>query len=61
MPNIVTSLLVLTKLIQPLFVEMSSSLGTTNDQRIDVALKMQSCDVISTMHCLTSLKIVAEL
>ena len=40
---------------------MSINLGTTNPQRIDVALKWQSCDVISPMHCLTSLKIVAEL
>ena len=40
---------------------MSINLGTTNAQRIDLALKIWSCGVISPMHCLTSLKIVAEL
>ena len=39
----------------------SINLGTTNSQRIDEALKVQSCDVISPKHSLTSLKILAEL
>ena len=30
-------------------------MGTTNAQRIDLALKMQSRDVISPMHCETGL------
>ena len=38
-----------------------STLGPLNTGRIDQALKMQSCDVTSPMHCLTSLKIVANL
>ena len=36
-------------------------MGTTNPQRIDMALKWQGCDVISHMHCPTSLKKVAGL
>ena len=42
-------------------VNKSIKLGTTNPQRIDLALKWQGCDVISPMHCLTSLKKVAGL
>ena len=40
---------------------MSINLVTTNPQRIDLALKVQSWNGISPMHCLTSLKILAEL
>ena len=47
--------------LQPGLVNKSINLGNTNAQRIDQALKVQSCDTISLMHCLTSLNIVAEL
>ena len=47
--------------LQPAEVNKSINLGTINPQRIDLALKRQSCDVISPMHCLTCLKKVAEL
>ena len=46
---------------QPSVVNKIFNLGTTNTQSIDLALKMQSCDIISPMHCLTSMKIAAEL
>ena len=39
----------------------SCHFGTTNADRIDLALKMWSCDGIIPKHCLTSQKIVAEL
>ena len=39
----------------------SINLGTTNPQRIALSLKVRCCDVISPMHCLTNLKVVAEL
>ena len=39
---------------------MSINLGSTYAHRIDLALKIWSCDVISPMRCPTSLKIVAE-
>ena len=47
--------------LQPSALNMSIKLGTTNTHRIDLALKMRSCDIISPMHCLTSLSILAEL
>ena len=47
--------------LHPSAVNKSINLGTTNAQRIDLALKIRSRDVISTMICLTTLKIVAEL
>ena len=47
--------------LQPSQVIKSINLGATNAQRIDLGLKVQSRDVTSLMHCLTSLKIVAEL
>ena len=47
--------------LQPALVNKSIHLGNTNTQRIDLAFKEQSCDVISPMHCLTSIKIVAAL
>ena len=46
--------------LQPGLVNKSINLGSTNAQRIDQALKVQSCDAISLMHCLTSLKIVED-
>ena len=47
--------------LQPTVVNKSFNLRTTNPQKTDLALKRQSCDVISPMHCLSSLKKVAEL
>ena len=47
--------------LQPSVVNTSINLVTTNTYRIDLALKVRSCDVISPMHCLTSPKIVVEL
>ena len=47
--------------LQPAVVNESINLGTTTAQRIDLALKVRSHNVISPMHCLTSLKILAEL
>ena len=35
--------------------------GATSPQRIDQALKVRDCDVVSPKHCLTSLKIAVEL
>ena len=46
--------------LKPAVVNESLNLGT-NDNGIDLALKIRSCDVICPMHCLRSLKIVAEL
>ena len=43
--------------LQPSALNMSIKLGTTNTHRIDLALKMRSCDII----CLTSSSILAEL
>ena len=40
---------------------MVINLGITNAENIDLALKIPSCDVSSTMQCIISLKIVAEL
>ena len=45
----------------PSAVNKRTNLGTTNIQRIDLALEMGSTDIISPIHCLTSLKIAAEL
>ena len=42
-------------------VNKSINSGTTNTHRIDLPLKIHSCDIISPMFCLTSLKIAAEL
>ena len=39
----------------------SINLGATNAARIDLALKNRSRGVVSPMHCLICLKIVAEL
>ena len=39
---------------------MSVNLGATSAQRMDQALKVQSRDVTVNMHCLISLKILAE-
>ena len=47
--------------VQPSVVNKSLNLGTTNTDRIDLALKFLRFDVISPMHCLTSLKKLAEL
>ena len=47
--------------LRPSLVDISFNLGTTNTQRIDLALKVRSCDVISPMHGLTSLNILAVL
>ena len=47
--------------LQPSAVNKSINKGTTKAQRIDLPLKMQSCDVISPLHCLNGLKIVVEL
>ena len=46
---------------QPALVNKSINSGTTSNHKIDLALKIQSSDVISPMHCRTSLKIVAEM
>ena len=45
--------------LQASLVNKSINLGTTNAQRIDLALKVRSRGVISPMHSLTSLKILA--
>ena len=37
------------------------NLRTTNAHSIELVLKIRWCDVISSMHCLTSLKIVVRL
>ena len=42
-------------------VNKSINLGTTSAQRIDLAIKVRSSDVIRPTHCLTSLKNLAEL
>ena len=47
--------------LQPALVKMSINFGTTNAQRIYLALKVRSCDIISPMLCLTRMNIVAEL
>ena len=47
--------------LQPSVVNTSINLVTTNAYRSDLALKVQSCDVISHMHCLIRLKIAVEL
>ena len=47
--------------LQASAVNKSINLVTQNAQRIDLALKMQSCVIISPMHHLTILKIEAEL
>ena len=47
--------------LQPAVVNEYVNLGTTNAHRIDLALKIWSCDVICCMHRLASLKIVADL
>ena len=49
--------------LQGAVVNKSIDLGPTNAHRIDLisldlTLIIQCCEVISTMHCLTSLKIV---
>ena len=46
---------------QPSVVFKTFNLGVTSAQRIDQALKMWTYDIISSMHCLNSLKIVAGL
>ena len=46
---------------QPSLVYKSINLGTINAQIIDLALKVQRREIISPMHCLSCLKIVAEL
>ena len=47
--------------LQLVVVNKNVKLGTTNAHRMYLALKIHSWDAISPMHCLTSLKIVAEL
>ena len=47
--------------LQPSLVNKRINLGTTSAQIINLALKERSSDVIRPMHCLTSLKILAEL
>ena len=47
--------------LQPTIRNNSINLGTGKAPRIDLALKVCSHDVISPMHSLTSLKILAEL
>ena len=42
-------------------VNKSINLGTAIVQRIDLAITVPSCDVISPVHCLAGLKKVAEL
>ena len=44
--------------LQPATENKSINLGTTNLHKIDMALKIVSCDIISPVHCLTNLKIV---
>ena len=42
-------------------VKKNINLGTRNTLRIDLAQKQWSHDIISRVHCLTSLRTVAEL
>ena len=43
--------------LKPSLVSKSINFGTTNAQKIDLALKVRSCQVISPMHRMTCLKI----
>ena len=47
--------------LHPALINKSINLGTTNAKRIDPALKVGSCDIISPRQCLTCLKKVVEL
>ena len=47
--------------LKPYVVNKSFNMGTTSAHRIDLALKIRSCDGISHMHYLTHLKTEARL